>query len=91
MLVAVAYDIPDDRRRTRLHKALKHFGTPVQESVFECFLSPREIIKMKKLINEVIDESQDQVRYYYLCEMCSRRIEATLASRISSDPKVIVI
>lgn len=91
MFVAVAYDIPDDRRRTRLHKALKHFGAPVQESVFECFLSPREIISMKKMIGEVIDEEVDQVRYYYFCEMCSRRIEATVASRISSDPPNVII
>lgn len=91
MLVAVAYDIPDDRRRTRLHKALKHYGTPVQESVFECFLSPREIIKMKKMIGEIIDERTDQVRYYYLCEACSRRIEATVASRHGSDPTALII
>ena len=91
MLVAVAYDIPDDRRRTRLHKALKHYGTPVQESVFECFLSPREILNMKKMIGEVIDERTDQVRYYYLCEACGRRIEATAASRHGSNPTALII
>jgi CRISPR-associated protein Cas2 len=91
MLVTVAYDIPDDGRRTRLHRALKHYGTPVQESVFECFLSPREIVNLKKMIGEVIDERIDQVRYYYLCEACSRRIEATMASRNGSDPTAVII
>lgn len=91
MLIAIAYDISDDRRRTRLHKALKHFGTPVQESVFECFLSAREIVNMKKMIGEVIDEHADHVRYYYLCEMCSRRIEATTASHMCSDPATLII
>jgi len=37
--IVLAYDIPDDRRRTKLFKTLKRFGFPVQESVFEFHLN----------------------------------------------------
>src|SRR6185436_13646804 len=38
MLILVSYDIPDDRRRTKLANALKDFGERVQYSVFEFLL-----------------------------------------------------
>jgi len=91
LFIAVAYDIPDDRRRARLHKALKHFGNAVQYSVFECFLSPRGLANMKEMIVGVIDERVDQVRFYYLCEACSGRVEATIASRHGSDKAAIIV
>ena len=91
MFIVVAYDIPDDRRRTRLHKALKHFGTPVQESVFECHLTPRQLDGMKRVIAGVIDGRADHVRFYYLCEACHRRNEATSASRLTRDPHALIL
>jgi CRISPR-associated protein Cas2 len=50
LFIVVAYDVPEDRRRARLHKALKHFGTLVQRSVFECFLTARQLEQMKRVI-----------------------------------------
>lgn len=91
MFIVVAYDIPDNRRRTRLHKALKHFGTPVQESVFECFLTPRQLLQMKQVIERVFHDRTDQVRFYYLCETCYQRNEATSASRLTSDRRVVIL
>ena len=40
----IAYDIPEDRRRTKVHKILSGFGTWTQYSLFECFLSKKELI-----------------------------------------------
>lgn len=91
MFIVVCYDIPDDRRRTRLHKALKHFGTPVQESVFECFLTSSQLLQMKHVIARIFDEHTDHVRFYHLCETCYRRNEATRASRLTSDPFAIIL
>jgi CRISPR-associated endonuclease Cas2 len=34
----VAYDISDDRRRSRLFRLLRSFGEPLQDSVFVCWL-----------------------------------------------------
>jgi CRISPR-associated protein Cas2 len=91
MFIVVAYDISDDRRRGRLHTALKHFGMAVQESVFECHLTVSQLWRMKALVEQVIDPRVDQVRYYFLCEACARRNEATFASKLTSDPPVIVV
>jgi len=90
-MYVVAYDISDDRRRTRVFKALKRYGTAVQESVFECHLTTDQFLKMKRDIELVIDLGVDQVRYYILCRQCAERIQATSASRTTSDPVAIIV
>jgi len=90
VFIVIAYDISDNRRRTRLHKELKRFGVSVQKSVTECWLGPREVERLKEAVYRVIDEKVDQVRFYSLCEACYPRLEATRASRLTSDRTVIV-
>jgi CRISPR-associated protein Cas2 len=90
-MYVVAYDISDNRRRTRLFKTLKRYGVAVQESVFECHLTADQFVKMRIAVEAVIDPQLDQVRYYNLCEKCAERIQATSASRITSDPDAIVV
>lgn len=90
-MFVVAYDISDDRRRLKLFKTLKRYGTAVQESVFECHLTTDQFVQMKQDVVLVIDARVDQVRFYTLCRQCSNRIEASSASRITSDPEAIVI
>jgi len=76
--VVVAYDISDDKRRALLHRKLKRFGLGVQYSVFECLLKPNQIKHMKEMVKSIIKKKKgDRVRYYYLCESCCDRIEAT--------------
>jgi len=86
----VAYDITDDRRRTRLHKKLKSFGTPVQYSVFECILSPKNLEKMKRVVKREIKEDEDSVRYYFLCEACRRRILA-INGEVTQEERTVVV
>ena len=43
MLVLVVYDIPDDKRRTKLATFLEGYGRRVQYSVFECFMDLQEM------------------------------------------------
>lgn len=73
--VVVAYDIVDDRRRERLHRLLEGYGDPVQYSVFECRLGPKEVEKLRRAVRRTIRRAVDQVRYYFLCTACVRRIE----------------
>lgn len=79
--VVVTYDIPNDRRRTRLHNALKDFGTPVQYSVFECLVNDEELKRMKRVVSRLIKPRLDSVRYYFLCHACQARIETTAAGK----------
>ncbi len=79
--IVVTYDIPNDRRRTKLHNVLKNFGTPVQYSVFECLVDAKELAQMRRAVERVIKPRLDSVRYYTLCRACQARIETTAASR----------
>jgi CRISPR-associated protein Cas2 len=75
--VVVCYDIPDDRRRTKLHDALCGFGSPVQYSVFECVVDEKQLRKMRSTVKRIIKPRLDHVRYYHLCAACRERIETT--------------
>ena len=71
----IAYDVPNDRRRTRIHKILQGFGKWTQYSLFECFLSKKELILLRSKLREQIHESEDSVRFYPLCANCLEVVE----------------
>lgn len=71
----VAYDIPDDKRRTRIHKILKGFGQWTEFSLFECFLTKKELLQMRAKLDKYLDPGKDKVRIYQLCDACLPRIE----------------
>ena len=71
----IAYDIPDDRRRTKIHKILSGFGTWTQYSLFECFLSRKELVQLKAKLAKHLEETQDSLRFYPLCVNCVEKVE----------------
>ena len=50
----VAYDISEQRRRTRLHRLLRGFGEPVQESVFLCWVDAVRQRRLGMLLDDFI-------------------------------------
>jgi CRISPR-associated protein Cas2 len=76
----IIYDLPDNKaankRRTRLHKLLSGFGTWTQYSVFECFLTPVQFVKLQHKIEKLIEEREDSVRIYVLD---ARSLQKTIA------------
>jgi CRISPR-associated protein Cas2 len=87
----VVYDISSDRQRTRLHKVLLDFGTPVQYSVFECWVTPKEFKRLRARVNRVIRPNKDHVRYYFLCAACAGRVETTRAGELTRVPSTLVV
>ncbi len=75
MLYLVSYDIPNDRRRTRIHSALTGFGTWVQFSVFECFLTRKQRILMEARLLKEVHQREDTIRIYGLCGTCTSKVE----------------
>ena len=75
MCYVVAYDIPDDRRRTKVHQILLGFGKWTQYSLFECFLSRKDVILLQSKLGEHLIEAQDSVRFYPLCANCVEKVE----------------
>ena len=69
-LLLIAYDISDNRRRTRVAKALLRFGPRVQRSVF---LARRgSAAEIAKLLRPLLDPGDD-VRIQPLCATCAER------------------
>ncbi len=71
----IAYDIPDDRRRTKIHHILVGFGKWTQYSLFECFLTRKQLVLLRSKLAEHLMEKQDSVRFYPLCANCVERVE----------------
>ena len=57
----IAYDVANDKRRTRLHKTLKGYGKALQYSLFQCRLSPSERLTLRAETWELIDHSTDRI------------------------------
>ncbi|OKY74491.1 MAG: CRISPR-associated endonuclease Cas2 [Desulfobulbaceae bacterium DB1] len=91
MLYLVSYDIPDDRRRTRLAKTLKDFGDRVQFSVFECLLDAAQSAKMRDRIQDIISEAEDSVRIYSLCGGCERAIAIIGQGEVTKNEDVYIL
>jgi CRISPR-associated protein Cas2 len=74
-LYIVSYDIPNDRRRTRVHSVLTGFGTWVQYSVFECFLDRKQRFLLETRLRKEIHQQEDTIRIYGLCATCKSKVE----------------
>lgn len=86
----ISYDIPEDRRRGKVHKLLTGYGTWVQYSVFECFLTDKELVQLKGKLGKLIQASDDKVRIYSLCQPCLAKVEA-IGCELPQEIKVYVV
>ena len=59
----IAYDLPDDRRRTKLAKILGKYGDRLQFSVFVVDVSPARLLRLKDEITEVLSLNDDSVLF----------------------------
>jgi CRISPR-associated protein Cas2 len=66
MLVLVVYDIPDDKRRTKLATFLEGYGRRVQYSVFECFMDLQEMKQLYEALKKKVKPEEDNVRLYWI-------------------------
>lgn len=72
--VVVAYDISNDRRRSRVVKILERVGVRVNFSVFECMLTDVQYARLQKEILDEIKKREDTVVYYPICMDCYAKI-----------------
>lgn len=92
MFILVSYDIPDDKRRTKIAKILEDYGERVQYSVFECDLQARHIEKLLAEIGSVLNESEDSLRVYRLCRDCAQKIMVKGQGQPPADtPEVYIV
>ncbi len=72
-LWVVAYDISDNTVRRKVRDVLGNYGSRVQYSVFECFVTRRELEAARSQVKALLQED-DQVRWYPLCSWCAERV-----------------
>ena len=80
MMVLVTYDVNTETARGR--KRLRHvaklcvdYGQRVQNSVFECSLTPAEFVEIKAQLLSIIDTESDSIRFYLLGKNWQNRLE----------------
>ena len=57
----VCYDVGDDKRLRKVHKAMLGYGDPLQYSVFACMLSQREKAVMLAHLAEMLHMREDRL------------------------------
>lgn len=75
MYMLAVYDIVDNKRRNRVASILKDYGVRVQKSKFEIDPSSAGFRELQRRMAEVIEPSEDGVKYIPLCDSCRSRIE----------------
>ena len=71
MLVLITYDVNTEtsagkKRLRKVAKQCTNYGRRVQNSVFECILDNSQCVILKAILADIIDESVDSLRFYYL-------------------------
>jgi CRISPR-associated protein Cas2 len=90
MYLVISYDISDDKRRTKIHKALTSYGQWMQFSLFECHLSEAEYARLRNRLNKLIKPERDSVRFYSLCECCRGKVERIGGTEVRDDSIFLV-
>ena len=101
MLVLITYDVNTETAagKARLRKVAKqcvNYGRRVQNSVFECSVTPAEFVEikcvtLKAALANIIDEKTDSLRFYYLGNNYKSKIEHMGIERgISADDMLIL-
>lgn len=80
MMVVVAYDVstetPEGKRRLRLvAKTCMKYGQRVQNSVFECSVSPSDYLVLVHDLLKIANIDEDSLRFYKLGSRYADRIE----------------
>ncbi len=91
MMVLVAYDVSVETAagRRRLRHIAKHcqdFGQRVQNSVFECLITPAQWELLRSLLTDEIDQQTDSLRFYFLGKNWKRRVEH-VGAKPAYDPE----
>lgn len=80
MMVVIAYDVSTvdksgQRRLSRVAKTCLNYGQRVQNSVFECIVTPDQWIQLRRMLIDEIEESTDSLRFYFLGSRYQEKVE----------------
>ncbi|WP_455498974.1 CRISPR-associated endonuclease Cas2 [Coprobacter sp.] len=80
MHILITYDVetttPEGKRRLqKVSKTCVNFGQRVQNSVFECSVTPAQYTELKLKLKEIIDKNKDNIRFYILGNNYDKKVE----------------
>jgi CRISPR-associated protein Cas2 len=80
MMLVVTYDVNTTelagaKRLRKVAKICEKYGVRVQNSVFEVLVDAAELVVLKSLLSDVIDNENDSVRFYRLGNSYQHKIE----------------
>jgi len=80
MLVLITYDVNTETAegKKRLRKVAKqcvNYGQRVQNSVFECVMDTAKCRQVKAILEDIIDNKKDSLRFYYLGNNYKNKVE----------------
>ena len=96
MMVLISYDVntvtPAGKSRLRrVAKECENHAQRVQNSVFEADLDYSAFLRLKDRLLDIIDTQYDSLRFYYLGNNWSKRIEHFGAKKTYNPEGVIII
>jgi CRISPR-associated protein Cas2 len=92
MLTIIAYDVTNDKRREKVSTLLEDYGTRVNYSVFECELEREEFERLREQLAELIDDAEDRIVFYRLCESCRvRRAAMGKVEKHGRDNRIVIV
>jgi CRISPR-associated protein Cas2 len=59
----VAYDIADEKRLRKVFQTMRGFGDHLQFSVFECQLTPTDLVRCRAALAHIINHAEDQILF----------------------------
>ncbi len=92
MLVLITYDVSvvsegGKKRLRNIAKTCLDYGMRVQNSVFECEVTPAQFVELKNELMEIFDPEKDSLRFYMLGKKGRQKIEHVGAKPVPDPVK----
>ncbi len=90
MLVLITYDVNvvsegGQKRLRHISKSCLDYGMRVQNSVFECEVTPAQFVVLKDQLLKIIDPEKDSLRFYMLGKKGRQKVEH-IGAKAVADP-----
>ena len=95
MLILITYDVDTttkegERRLRKVAKECVNYGQRVQNSVFECLITEAQFVGLKAILENIINDTTDSIRFYFLGNRWQRKV-VKIGKSTSYDPTEALI
>ncbi|MCC5899814.1 MAG: CRISPR-associated endonuclease Cas2 [Phormidium sp. BM_Day4_Bin.17] len=91
-LYLVVYDIPNNKRRQKVHDFLKGYGQRVQYSTFECLLPRAKFVELQERLQGRVDLEEDNIRFYPLSRHTLSQVQVWgVGPPVTEFPESVII